>query len=132
MARGRPRTPTKIKLLKGTAQPCRINKDAPQASGELEKPEWLDPYASEKWDKLVKYLTDLGIVGSVDADALASYCYLQSKFVELAKVGDIPSAALMTELRNLQSLFGMNPSSREKLTVKKPEKASNPWLDIAK
>jgi P27 family predicted phage terminase small subunit len=52
---------------------ARPNEPEPSASTP-EKPEWLGPIASEKWDEIVPELVKIGVMAVIYADFLAMYC----------------------------------------------------------
>jgi len=52
-------TPTKLKLLKGTAQKCRINPKEPKPKNDkIKAPDHLSKDASKHWDTVVEQLND--------------------------------------------------------------------------
>lgn len=74
---GRPATPTKIKKLKGTDQPCRILKNEinPAHITLPSPPDWLHDYAKDEWYIVTQELEALQILSKMDLSMLATYCH---------------------------------------------------------
>lgn len=71
MAGGRPRIPDELKKLKGTLQPCRVNKDAPTtAPGMPEIPSGLTGIAKKKFVELAKELSQMKVITTHDKHIL--------------------------------------------------------------
>ena len=69
---GRKRTPDAIKQLTGTAQPCRMNPDAPiAAEGVAEPPDWLSARAAEIFADLAAITDRMRIASPDDVAMLA-------------------------------------------------------------
>lgn len=69
---GRKRIPDHLKIIAGTAQPCRMNPDAPVPSAELPTaPSWLSGRAAEIFTGLVGILEQMGIASANDTAGLA-------------------------------------------------------------
>ena len=80
---GRKRKPDALKQLAGTAQPCRMNPDAPIASeGEAEPPHWLSERAAEIFDELTAIIDRMGI-GSPDDTAMLAMLASRLEEVEV-------------------------------------------------
>ena len=57
----RPRKPTQLKIIKGTAQKCRMNPDEPQPStGDMTPPDHLSELAKKHFAVLVSRLDGIG------------------------------------------------------------------------
>lgn len=77
---GRPPLPATVHLLRG--DPSKKGMAALQAAARAPavpveappKPDFLGPYASAEWDRVVDALTALGWISSLDMMALATYC----------------------------------------------------------
>ena len=69
---GRKRIPDNIKLVKGTAQKCRMNPDAPEPPGDMPRPPaWLSSRcAVEHFGALRSRAEALGVASSVDTEML--------------------------------------------------------------
>ena len=68
--RGRPRKPTRLKVLEGNPGRRPLNRDEPQYAPTVEKPPDLTPTASEWWDLVVPQLERVGLAQAVDAPSL--------------------------------------------------------------
>src|SRR5690554_5403864 len=69
---GRKRIPDHLKIVAGTAQPCRMNADAPVAASDLlVPPEWLSARSAEIFAGLVSVIEGMGIAWASDTAALA-------------------------------------------------------------
>ncbi|TFZ59328.1 phage terminase small subunit P27 family [Methylorubrum sp. Q1] len=149
---GRKRKPDALKQLAGTAQPCRMNPDAPTASeGEAEAPEWLSERGAEIFDQLTAIIAGMGIA-SPDDTAMLSMLASRLEEVEVctAVIEDLgrvytsetksgtmvrgrPEVAMRSEaMRHAQSLlseFGLSPAARSKVSAVTPPE-SNPFNDL--
>ncbi|MEN3213599.1 P27 family phage terminase small subunit [Methylorubrum populi] len=149
---GRKRKPDALKQLAGTAQPCRMNPDAPIArEGEAEAPEWLSERAAEIFGELTTITGGMGISSPDDTAMLAllasrleevEVCTaviedLGRVYISESKTGTMvrgrPEVAMRNEaMRHAQSLlseFGLSPAARSKVSAVTPPE-SNPFLDI--
>jgi P27 family predicted phage terminase small subunit len=144
--RGPKPLPTAIRLARGTYRPDRSAINEPIAAGRPKPPAMLksNPDALKEFRRLVKELSALGILGSVDANALARYAVLWVRWRQaeemLRRTGDtlairdadgkvkhvIPSPhvsitrSLSEQLGRLEGEFGMTPSSRSRIEVQPP------------
>lgn len=138
---GRKKTPTTLKVLKGTAQPCRMNPKEPTIKVvELKCPSYLDPQAKRTFKKLAKLLKGMQVTAPSDEHALAMladmYSIYRKMHALIAKVGFTyevetqsgammirtrPEVAILTEAwkntRSMMSEFGLTPSSRSKVSA---------------
>lgn len=149
---GRRPTPTKLKILEGNPGKRPINNIEPEPEpGIPDMPEWLNafPVAVEEWNREAEILDGMGILTKADRGALAQRCYLYSEIqqmaLEIQKEGRVAYTSrmdsqgneimdakanpkttqlknLITEYRQLGSLFGLDPASRTKLSVTDPNK----------
>lgn len=86
-----PRTPTHLKVVRGTTRKDRSNPDepkAPPAPATITPPPWLDlsPLAKKAWADLVPMLLEMGVLAKVDATALALLCDALAFYVTAKKV----------------------------------------------
>ena len=71
----RPRTPTALKLVRGTAQKCRTNKREPKSlKGKPKPPEHLSDRARATWDYVTGLLADMNVLSKADGLALEGLC----------------------------------------------------------
>ena len=147
---GRPRKPDHLKLVAGTAQPSRMNPNAPTPSKALpEPPEHLSERAQEWFRKTLATLDGMGIASAdhVDMLMLASMRYdeildcqmviedLGRTFTTVSMTGSLtfkprPEVAMKNEaMRHLQSLlaeFGLSPAAVGKVSGP-PGERENPF-----
>ncbi|NPD67287.1 P27 family phage terminase small subunit [Lichenicola cladoniae] len=72
---GRPRKPTHLKVVGGTAQPCRTNKAEPKLkAARLAAPAHLSRRAKLAWAKASRLLHDMGVLTVADGVALEGLC----------------------------------------------------------
>jgi P27 family predicted phage terminase small subunit len=79
-----PKTPTALKIVRGTDQPCRRNENEPQvvALRDIPKPPRDLPAAGKKaWVELAQKLVDSGVMTDVDLMAFGALvsCYVEWK-----------------------------------------------------
>ena len=72
---GRPRKPTHLKLVAGTAQPCRTNKAEPRpARARPSPPSYLTDRAKVAWGAVTVLLDGMGVLTEADGIALEGLC----------------------------------------------------------
>lgn len=151
--KGRPRKPTALKLLQGTARPDRMNPNEPQPEVVIpKKPAHLKGEAGREWKRIVPELVGLGLISRIDRAALAAYCTAYATYVEtdriLQRAGltfETPNGFLqqrpevsiraraLDQMKGFLSLFGLSPADRSKVSgVGKPKKDDNPWDEFVK
>ena len=81
---GRKPLPTNLKVIRGTARPCRLEEKEPKASTVKRPaaPKNLSDNARKHWQKITKDLACCGVLTRMDQDALAIYCELYARWVE--------------------------------------------------
>ncbi len=146
MTQGRKPLPTNLKLLKGTAQPCRMNKNEPKPkSDKVKMPTFLSPAAKKCWRRVSKTLSEAGLLTNLDVDALATYCEAFARWVDanekVEKMGGVIkspngypiinpylsiSNKAQEQMKTMITEFGMTPSSRTKIDVKVEEEIEDP------
>lgn len=124
----RPRKPTNLHVLEGTFRKDRHEerKNEPRPVMGAVMPSALEkvPGAAEHWKAESPELERLGVLTKVDARAFGRLCVLWAWEDQSAAGLRAPlSTALLAEIRQLEDRFGMNPSSRAKLSTGEPEKA---------
>lgn len=148
---GRKRTPDHLKLVKGTAQKCRMNPNAPVPNaGTASAPNWLSERATEIFDQVSATLLGMGVASPDDMHALSlAASRIEEVEILTAVIEDAgrtyqteaglwkarPEVAMRNEaMRHAQSLlaeFGLTPAARSKVSAGKPVDA-NPFaaLDV--
>lgn len=156
---GRKRVPDHLKIIAGTAQPCRMNPNAPVAASDLPvPPEWLSVRAAEIFAGLASVIEGMGIASASDTAVLAlaasrleeveictaviedggrtfisSIEYDGEGRVTSQQVKGHPAVAQRSEaMRHAQSLlaeFGLTPAARSKVSVNRKPEA-NPFKTL--
>ena len=135
--KGRKPHPTRLKVLRGNPgkRPLNANEPLPKR-GRPRCPSWLDDVAKAKWKALVPELDRLGLLTIIDGDVLAAYCQAWAEFEAATKLlreegrtchggsGGLkahPAIAMQRTawraIRDFAALFGLDPSSRTRLSV---------------
>jgi P27 family predicted phage terminase small subunit len=152
--RGRPSTPTTLKVLYGNPGNRPLNQDEPKPKPLLPyKPKMLKGEALKEWRRITKKLYDLGLLTEIDGAALAAYCQCYARWIQAEeflekyshdKEGNfngfmtktnsgyfqqLPQVSIAQTYAKLMSVylgkFGLSPADRVGLSVpRSPEKAS--------
>jgi len=143
---GRPRKPTQLKLIQGTAQPCRINPDEPKPDIDIpEIPHHLSKPARDEWRRITPILKSMGLISHMDLAELTMYCgawgnYIAaenamrrnggmvvdgkvSPWVKISKESKLLAHKFLVE-------FGLTPASRTRVSGKKQEPMKKKRLDF--
>lgn len=135
MSIGRKPLPTRLKVIRGTAQPCRVNKAEPKPPADRVKmPPGLSKAAKAQWRRVAGDLRGAGILTNLDIHALGAYCETYAQWREAAdKVNQLGSVIkdnksevkrnpylfvehrALDQLKSFWSDFGMTPSSRSRI-----------------
>ena len=143
MGRRGPRPqPTELKILRGNPGHRPLNKAEPQPPADgVVMPSHLGAVAVDKWNELLPLLQAVRVITRADIEALARYCdtyewWLATRaklkaegdtYPILNDKGDVKYIAqrpevsiankLATQLRQLESDFGLSPAARTSLKV---------------
>lgn len=152
---GRPKKPTALKELTGTAQPCRMNPNEPRPEvGLPDMPSWLtdDPVASALYEQVGTYIAEMKIGTRADglgvamlADQLTMYIELRQQVRTEGAVIDlegsngqmkkVPHPALtplntaFTNIHKMLREYGLTAASRSNVDAQ-PEKEINTFDDF--
>lgn len=153
MAGGRPRKPTHLKVVAGTAQKCRINKDEPKAKGGWPvAPEWLSARSSTIFDETCRRMSGMGTLSEEWADVIADYAScveeieittgiiedLGRTYTTTTQTGDTmfrprPEVAMRSDaMRRAQALraeLGIGPASKSRVSAGKTDE-ENPFAAL--
>lgn len=149
--RGRPRKPTRLHLVDGTARPDRANPNEPQPDPVIPVcPEWLGASARAEYRRITEELHRLQLIGQIDRALLVAYAQAWSdmrdavlaieKFskmeVCLEKFEGLDSARkakkqAVNELLRVAPHFGLSPATRAKLSAPVKQDA-DPFEDFLK
>lgn len=129
---GAPKKPAALRELHGTANrnKHRDNRDAPEPElGIGPAPEHFTELQQEIWDYLVTVMF-AGVLGRSDRPTfeLLTVLFWRFRHGDYTEDAVIPALAVgeMTLMNNIMSKYGMTPSDRQKIVVKKEEK-KNPF-----
>jgi len=133
----RPRVPTKLKVLRGTARSDRMPRNEPKPQPIApSRPAGLSAAARRLWDELAPRLERLGLLTEVDGPMLEALCEAWARY-QMAKrrwrrvVRTVDPVAGISTIRTAETLldraeqsvrhfaaeFGLSPSARAKLDV---------------
>jgi P27 family predicted phage terminase small subunit len=132
---GRKPKPTAVKLLEGNPGKRALNHAEPKPRVVAPRvPGHLGDEENKKWKATVSELYALGLITTVDVDALAMYCVVFVRWVKAEKMvrekGEIIKTAAgniiqnpylsianraLEQLNKLGAEFGMTPSSRSRV-----------------
>jgi P27 family predicted phage terminase small subunit len=144
---GRKPLPTHLKLVKGTARPHRINKAEPKPAITVPKPPaHLDERARAKFAEMAEMLSRHGVMTELDASALARYSVIWCRWLdvetEVKRRGPIVKTEggniiqnpflsvankCLLQMAQIESEFGMTPSSRSRIRMAEPADQSDPF-----
>ena len=151
--KGRKAIPDGLKLLKGTLQNCRVNKEAPRPADDMPKaPSWLPAGALEFFGRYAARLEQIGIASSTHTEALghlslAAYqvakhaetlenegYYIEKTTKSGRNVCHHPAAIQLSDAQRrvmaLTAEFGLTPASQGKVTVPKKGKGDSPYAEF--
>ena len=158
---GKARTPTALKLLKGTARKCRLNKNEPTPDvGVPEVPDHLSERAARVYREFAKLLLDMGVLTVADGFALEAlaqaYCDHREATEFLDRMGSTVYAITRSSpdgvtheefkqypqvtqrndadkrLRGWLQSFGLTPSDRSRVSTVVGDKSTSPWAALLK
>jgi len=150
MAGGRPRKPTHLKVVSGTAQKCRTNPAEPEAGGgRPECPAWLSDRAAAIFEETCVLMEGMGTLSAEWADVIASYAScleeieittaiiedLGRTYTTTTQTGDTmyrprPEVAMrsdaMKRAQALRAEIGLGPASKSRVSARTKNEA-NPF-----
>lgn len=129
---GRPRKPTQVLKIRGTAQNCRLKSQGREdelvvGGGFPDPPSWLDPLAIEEWERVRRISDYASAIKESDFAVMCLYCDLFAAFRKDRKRFSFSAAQL---LASLAGKLGMTPADRSKVHVGKSEKKENPFAQF--
>jgi len=152
----RPKTPTAWKLVKGTAQPCRINKNEPKPKrGIPSPPAHLGDRAKTAWGYVAAMLDRMGVITEADGLVLEGLCETYAELVAAraalkARGGATTYESVtkdggtmyrpypeVTQIADADRRFamwltkvGMTPADRSKISSLDRADAKDPWATL--
>ena len=147
---GRPRKPTELKLIQGTAQKCRMNPNEPKPDVDIpDTPHHLSKPAREEWARITPLLKDLGLISQLDLVELSFYCQAWGDHVQAENMirrngkvlkdakGRLYISPWVKHSKESKELahkflveFGLTPASRSRVSGKKKEPEKKKRLDF--
>lgn len=152
---GRPRTPTQLKVVRGTAQPCRTNKAEPcPAEGEPSRPAHLSTKAKATWRAVVPVLEQMRTLTVAGGLALEDLCEAYAELCTAravlknrgartysfeTKAGETvyrsyPEVAQAADadrrFRSWLASFGLTPADRSRVVAAAPGEQENPFAAL--
>ena len=141
--RGRKKTPTKLKELKGSLRKCREVSNEMQTTNVVSMPQapsFLNQQGADEWDLVTNELANIKMLNLTDLSILAAYCNeigiyreiaqeLQGNFTEqtVDKDGRLRASKIAPKYKVMQNAlqnaikiatqFGFTPSSRASLSM---------------
>jgi len=111
----------------------RLDQEADTENVIPEPPEELlkegEEYALKLWNEKSVQLFNLGLMSAEDRETLGQYCHLCGIFWKTEDIGQI--VKLRGEIRRLEGMFGLSPSDRAHIPIKKSPKEDK-FLKLAK
>ena len=144
------RIPDHLKVVKGTAQKCRMNPNAPAPDpGRPDAPDTLTARELYHFNRYLDLIAELGIDSPVDVDAVAMMAQLTVQIEETSEiinalgytvektyshgVNTVANPAVAQRERAMKALkvvlseFGLTPASRMRVSVTDGRKKTNPF-----
>jgi P27 family predicted phage terminase small subunit len=86
LAAGRPRKPTALKELEGTARKDRATANEPRPDVKVPgPPAWLGPDARNEWRRITKELAALRMISLLDRTTLGLYCQALQEYLDACR-----------------------------------------------
>lgn len=142
--RGPQPIPSMVKMSRGTWRADRAASNEPIATGKPTCPSWLSPDGKREYRRIVRLLSDMGVIGQIDANVLTRYAATWVRWRQAVQAiqtqGDIVpiisadgnetgrmqnphtsiARQLSEQLDRLEGSLGMNPSARSRISVAMP------------
>lgn len=125
--------PTALKMLHGDRKDRMPKGEPVPAAGKVERPDWIEGWAQQTWDRLAPDLAAKKVLTGWDVELFARYCWLEGatreQMIELdvegLMLGKVKNPRcqvlrdMMSEMRAIGSHFGLTPVDRVKLAAPK-------------
>jgi P27 family predicted phage terminase small subunit len=146
---GRKPLPTHLKLVKGTSRPHRANPEEPRPTVTVpDPPDHLEKRARARFTEMAEILARHGLMTELDTSALARYSVVWCRWVdteaEVKRRGPVvkteggniiqnPFLSIankcLLQMAQIESEFGLTPSSRSRIRAVLPPEANDPFED---
>ena len=147
---GRKRLPTKLKIIKGTAEKRRLNENEPNPATCIPTPPtYLDSTALKEWQRITIELDKLGLISEIDRAILSLYCSNYSRLLKYEAIVKIEGEVIETasgvrkinpalqiinicsgQIYKYLSELGMSPASRSKVSGNKEKSVKNEFAEL--
>ena len=122
--RGRPRTPTALKIVRGNPGKRALPKNEPKPTVGAKVPGWLTVRGRKEWERLGPMLERNGVLTEMDAESLGELCEAKAVLkLQLREEGRF-STELWRAIQAMEARFGLAPSDRARLAVEPQKKKS--------
>lgn len=130
---GRPRKPTKLLALQGTARADRHGTEGqwfelpPLAP---KPPEWLSGEALARWLEIVNDPSYANILSALDGSILLAHCVAHADVASKARAGAEVTAAMISALLSTIQRLGLSPADRARIKLPEQKKEFDEWTDF--
>lgn len=133
---GRPRKPTKLHILSGSAKhdPQRLRDRAHEpivTAGVGEPPSYLGEDGRREWLHLTSIEGYREVLTENHRSVLEHYCVLYQRFVDDAKGEKPMSSSQRQTFHSLAMQMGITPASQSKISAPAPRRAESKWDSFA-
>jgi len=112
------------KVLKGRA--WHVNREAPvPPAGAVDKPAGLSASAAVVWDRIGPVCREMGTLTPADREAFRTLCTLQAALEQTTDENQV--VRLANALRSYYAMFGLEPVSRSRIHVARPDEPVSKW-----
>ena len=151
--KGRKPKPSHLKVISGNPgkRPITSNPQPKPFSLDAKPPKWIGKYGQELWQARAPELIELGILTRADLPMWSILCCTWNMFRKALEILNRDGLTTVDErglprknpiwtlynsaakdFSKLAQEFGMTPVSRQRLDVRQPVQAHNPWEDLVK
>lgn len=122
--------PRSLKVVSGTT---RADRDVPIVNLPIvdvlpSAPDWLpNAHAVNEWNRLGPILVANGLLTVGGLSAFGLLCGMHGKLVQLWAAGEAPTAAVVSQYRNLINDFGLTPVAQGRVKGATVEDEGNPF-----
>lgn len=124
--RGTKPTPTAILDARGSWRADRKTNEIKPPKTKPKCPSHLSKRAKTYWKNLIPILETMGVLTATDRNVLSRYCISMAQWREAVERGAVDqSIKLSNHCLKVESLYGLNPSSRAGMAVVKDNPSEN-------
>lgn len=118
---GPPKVPTNVLAMRGSPLAGNRANEPVADRTRPRRPDWLGKGAKNIWRRLVPQLEAMGVLAICDRNALARYCDLVDRYIQVSTTrmeGQLNVLLKLTPvLIRLEREFGLTPSARAGLSI---------------